>query len=118
MDAGYVFAAFGATVLGTAAGAIIDPLTWVIACAVGATERVKNWRVQILVIFATVRTAIIAATTTLWVEDPIVTGAPWLDLVGKFCGYSLAFGAAMILASVVAARFRDHRANLRERADN
>jgi hypothetical protein len=106
MDWGYVVAAFGATAAGTATGTAIDPITWILAGAVGATERVRPWRFLVALIFAAVRTGIAATMTTMWLEDPIIPVAPWFDLVGKFTGFAVTFLAIMFLAAAVAAFIR------------
>lgn len=106
MDWGYVIAAFGATAAGTAAGTITDPITWILAGAVGVTERMRPWRFVVALVFAAVRTGMAATMTTLWLEDPIVPSAPWLDLVGKFTGFALTFLAILFLVAAIAAFMR------------
>jgi len=106
MDWGYVVAAFGATAAGTATGTAVDPITWILAGAVGVTERMRRWRFLVAFIFAAVRTGIAATLTTMWLEDPIIPTAPWLDLVGKFTGFAIAFIAIMFVAAAIASLIR------------
>jgi hypothetical protein len=109
VDIGFVIAAFTATAAGSAAGNLVDPLIWILAGAVGVTERMRPWKYLVASIFAAVKTGLIAVNTSLWREDPILLSAPWFDLVGKFLGAFVAFLAIAFLVAAIAQQIEKRR---------
>lgn len=79
-----------ASLAGRIVGSALDPVNWIIAGAVGATERTRKWRWLAGIVFAIVRTAFVA-----WRSPE----RPPIDLALYFIAYLLLF---WLIAGIVA----------------